>query len=75
MWQRAANLISLDPLPQAASRGPLIRSRAARLTAGRLEERLRKRLRVAAMTGGWGLTREASSRDRMSKSSSSDWGR
>lgn len=75
MWQRAVNLISLELLPQAASRGPRARSRAARQTAGRSELRLRKRLRVAAMTGGWGLTREVSSRDRMSKSSSSDCGR
>lgn len=72
MWQRAVNLISLDMLPQAASSGPRTRSRAARQTAGRPEQRLRKRLRVAAMTRGCGLTREASSRDRMSKSSSSD---
>lgn len=75
MWQSAVNLISLDPLPHAASRGPRARSMAAWLTAGRLEQRLRKRLRVAAMTGGWGLTREESSSERMSKSSSSDWGR
>lgn len=72
MWQRAVNLISLDMLPHVASSGPRTRSRAARQTAGRPEQRLRKRLRVAAMTRGCGLTRKASSRDRMSKSSSSD---
>ncbi len=57
MWQRAVNLISLDALPQAASRGARARSRAARLTAGKPEQKMRKRLRVAAMTSGWGLTR------------------